>query len=141
MFMSQNYDEFKRSLDALVNQAQSTARLGLDVAKDQVESLTRNPNVNEQLDEVRRNLQTMAREMETRAQELVHLASTYMQQRPTTGSGTSAPTGNASAAQRNAGTEPPAENEAATAAGAGTPQDAGSHTEADQTNIGEAPRQ
>lgn len=137
--MSQNYDEFKRSLDALVNQAQSTARLGLDVAKDQVESLTRNPNVNEQLDEVRRNLQTMAREMETRAQELVHLASTYMQQRPT--SGGTAPTGNASSAQRNAGTEPPAENEAATAAGAGTPQDAGSHTEADQTNIGEAPRQ
>jgi ElaB/YqjD/DUF883 family membrane-anchored ribosome-binding protein len=139
MFMSQNYDEFKRSLDALVHQAQSTARLGLDVAKDQVESLTRNPNVNEQLDEVRRNLQTMAREMETRAQELVHLASTYMQQRPT--SSGPAPTGNPSAAQRNAGTEPPAENEAATAAGAGTPQDAGSHTEADQTNIGEAPRQ
>lgn len=133
--MSQNYDEFKRSLDALVNQAQSTARLGLDVAKDQVESITRNPNLNDQMEDVRRNLQGMAREMETRAQELVHLASTYMQNRPATGT----PTG--STGSTAAGTEPPSGNETATAAGAGTSQDAGSHTEADQTNIGEAPRQ
>jgi ElaB/YqjD/DUF883 family membrane-anchored ribosome-binding protein len=143
--MSTNYDEFKRSLDALVSQAQQTAQLGLDVARDQVETLVRNPNLtnlntgnlNEQMDEVRRNLQTMAREMETRAQELVHLASTYMQNRPTSGFG--APTG--TGAQSQATTEPPSENESATAAGAGTSQDAGSHTEADQTPVGEAPKQ
>ncbi|MNT46643.1 hypothetical protein D3C72_1833030 [compost metagenome] len=60
-----------------------------------------------------------------------------MQNRPTGGFG--APTG--SAGSTAPGTEPPQGNESATAAGAGTAQDAGSHTEADQTNMGEAPRQ
>lgn len=84
-------EEFRKSLDQLVQQAQLTAQLGFNVAREQVEGFVKNPainvnnlnvnnlNVNEQMDEVRRNLQTMAREMETRAQELVHLASTYMQ--------------------------------------------------------------
>lgn len=144
--MSQNYDEFKRSLDALVNQAQTTAKLGVEVARDQVETLVRNPNLtnlnsgnlNEQMEEVRRNLQTMAREMETRAQELVHLATTYMNNRPA-GFGGSAPSG--SGAQSQATTQPPTGNESATAAGAGTAQEAGSHTEGTQTNVGEGTQQ
>ncbi|MNS19243.1 hypothetical protein D3C72_509550 [compost metagenome] len=139
--MSTNFDEFKRSLDALVNQAQQTARLGLDVAKDQVETITHNPNINDQLDEVRRNLQTMAREMETRAQELVHLASTYMQNRPTGFGSGSAPSGSASSAQSNAGTTPPADGESYTAAGAGTAQEGSDHTDSTPAQPGEAPRQ
>jgi hypothetical protein len=145
--MSNNYDEFKRSLDALVSQAQSTARLGVEVARDQVETLVRNPNLsnlntgnlNEQMDEVRRNLQTMAREMETRAQDLVHLATTYLNNRPA-GFGGQAPSGSGTA-NRAAGTEPPSGSEAATAAGAGTAQDAGDHTGSAQTPVGEAPQQ
>lgn len=139
--MSTNFDDFKRSLDSLVNQAQQTARLGLDVAKDQVETITHNPNINDQFDEVRRNLQTMAREMETRAQELVHLASTYMQNRPTGGSSTGAPTGSASSAQANAGTTPPSDGESFTAAGAGTAQEGSDHTDSTPAQPGDAPRQ
>ena len=129
--MSTNFDEFKRSLDALVNQAQHTAQLGLDVAKEQVETLVRNPNLGEQMEDVRRNLQTMAREMETRAQELVHLASTYVQNRPTTGD----------AAPSTPAPEAPANGESATAAGAGTPQEGSNMGGTDQTPAGGAPKQ
>ena len=138
--MSTNYDDFKRSLDALVSQAQHTAQLGLDVAKDQVETLVRNPNLPlpEQMEDMRRNLQTMAREMETRAQELVHLASTYMQNRPTGFGSTGAPTGGAASTPAP---EAPTNGESYTAAGAGTPQEGSDMGEGDQTQSGEAPKQ
>lgn len=140
-----NFDEFKRSLDSLVNQAQHTARLGLDVAKDQVESIVKNPpaavpgNLTEQVEEVRENLQKMAREMEARAQELVHLATGVVAPRTgSTGSSQAAPAQPASPAP-----EPPTNGETATAAGAGTPQEGPSvaSSESDVTPNGEAPKQ
>ena len=109
-------EDFRRSLDQLVHQAQTTAQLGISVAREQVESFVRNPNVNDQLDEVRRNLQTMAREIETKAQELVHLASSYVQ-----------PGGGSPERPRSTvTTEPPTGSESHTAAGAGTGPCAGS---------------
>lgn len=137
-----NFDEFKRSLDSLVNQAQHTARLGLDVAKDQVESIVKNPpaGLNEQVEEVRENLQKMAREMEARAQELVHLATGVVAPRTgsTGGSSQATPAQPASPAP-----EPPTNGETATAAGAGTPQEGPSvaSSESDVTPNGEAPKQ
>lgn len=126
-------EEFRRSLDQLVSQAQTTAQLGISVAKEQVESFVRNPNVNDQFDEVRRNLQTMAREIETKAQELVHLASSYM--------GPVAGPGAPSRPRTTVTTEPPSAHESATAAGAGTSQTGSDHTSSSHTPAGEAPQQ
>jgi hypothetical protein len=142
--MSQNYDEFRRSLDELVQQAQRTAQLGLDIAKEGVETLVQNRGpLNEQVEEVRSNLQTMAREMETRAQELVHMATAAMQNGPLAGrtGGSSTPGSSASAA--SPAPEAPSANESATAAGAGTPQDASGSAQGDSTPTpsGEAPKQ
>lgn len=125
-------EEFRRSLDQLVQQAQHTAQLGFNVAKEQVEGLIKNPP-NDQLDEVRRNLQTMAREMETKAQELVHLASSYMQP----GGGTA--TG--SRPRTTVTQEPPAAHESATGAGAGTAQEGSDRSNPTPTPGGEAPGQ
>ncbi|HEY9722643.1 MAG TPA: hypothetical protein V6D47_11545 [Oscillatoriaceae cyanobacterium] len=128
-----NFNEFKRSLDQLVEQAQHTAQLGFDVAREQVETLVRTtPNLNDQVDEVRRNLQTMAREMETRAQELVHLATSVVQppSRPGASAGRSTPS-----------TEAPTGTESATRAGAGTPQTGSNFDQPTPTPAGEAPGQ
>lgn len=132
-----NFTDFKSSLDQLVAQAQQTARLGLEVARDQVETLVRNPNINDQVDEVRRNLQTMAHDIETKAQELVHLATSYVQQGGPMGGAarpTSRPTSGPTA-------EPPTGNESATAAGAGTPQTGSNMNQETPTHGGEAPHQ
>ena len=126
-------EDFRRSLDQLVAQAQQTAQLGVSVAREQVESFVRNPNVHDQLDEVRKNLQTMAREIETKAQELVHLASSYVQPGGAT-SGDSRP-------RTTVTTEPPTGSESHTAAGAGTSQHGSDHTASSHTPGGEAPRQ
>lgn len=128
-----NFNEFKRSLDQLVEQAQHTAQLGLEVAKDQVETLVRtSPNLNEQVEEVRRNLQTMAREMENRAQELVHLATSVVQppSRPGSTKGATTPS-----------SEQPTGAESATRAGAGTPQTGSNMDQPTPTPAGEAPGQ
>lgn len=128
-------DEFRRSLEQLVQQAQHTAQLGVNVAREQVEGLIKTPPqmgpVGDQFDELRRNLQTMARDMEAKAQELVHLASSYMQPG-------AAPT---SRARTTVTTEPPAAHESATAAGAGTSQGGSDHTGTSHTPAGEAPQQ
>lgn len=127
------FDDFKRSLDQLVQQAQHTAQLGFTVAKEQVEDVVKGTApLNDQMEEVRRNLQAMAREMESRAQELVKMAGGYVQP------------GRAPSAYRTAETpaqEPPAANESATAAGAGTTQDGSDMTGTDFTAGGEAPKQ
>lgn len=129
--MPTNYDEFKQSLDALVNQAQHTAQLGLDVAKEQIEAIAKSPNLQEQMDEVRRNLQTMAHEMEVKAQEIVHAATTYVNP-------AAAPKG-AQAQGRTA--EPPRGNESATAAGTGTAQHGSDMSQGEPTQGGEVPKQ
>lgn len=132
-----NIADFKQSLERLSQLAQTTARLGLEVAKEQVETVVKNPAaLNEQVEEVRQNLQTMAREMETKAQELVHMATTAMQQGPFAGGparskGAEAPT-----------SEPPTHGESATAAGVGTAQNAHNvQGEGTPTSAGEAPKQ
>jgi hypothetical protein len=135
-------EEFRRSLDALVQQAQQTAQLGLAVAREQVETLVKQPNVaippnlNEQVEEVRKNLQNMARDIETKAQEIVHLASTYVQAGP---SFTQAP--RASSPQTEVKVEPASGNESTTAAGTGTAQEGSNMSEPSITPNGEAPRQ
>lgn len=144
--MSQNYDEFRRSLDELVHQAQRTAQLGLDVAKDQVETLVQNRgNLNDQMDEVRRNLQTMAREMESRAQELVHMATSAMQHGPMASGTYTRPAGGSPSSNPASAPSPtpeaPTGSESHTGAGAGTPQEGSDHTESTPTPNGEAPRQ
>lgn len=136
---SPNVEEFRRSLEQLVQQAQQTAQLGLNVAREQVETFVRNPNINEQMDEVRRNLQSMAREMETKAQELVHLASTYIQPGSNPFTPGQTPRGNPPSTTVTA--EPPNATESATAAGPGTTQEGSDHTETSHTPNGEAPRQ
>ncbi len=132
-------EEFRRSLDQLVQQAQHTAQLGLAVAREQVETLVQNPNVNTQLEEVRRNLQTMARDIETKAQELVHLASTYVPAPGVNPFQTQAP--RSATPQTEVKVEQPAAHETATAAGAGTPQEGSTMGEPTPTPGGEAPRQ
>ena len=142
--MSNNFDEFKRSLDQLVAQAQQTAQLGFDVAKEQVETLVHPPqDLNAQMDEVRRNLQAMARDMETKAQELVHLASTYVSQgMPMTGfPGTTAGQPPRSTQTRTQTADAPENGESHTAAGAGTPQTGSNAEDSDATSSGEAPKQ
>jgi hypothetical protein len=42
---SPSVEEFQRSLQQLVQQAQATAQLGLAVAREQVEGFVKNPNV------------------------------------------------------------------------------------------------
>jgi ElaB/YqjD/DUF883 family membrane-anchored ribosome-binding protein len=127
-------EDFRRSLDQLVAQAQQTAQLGVTVAREQVESFVKNPNVSDQFEEVRKNLQTMAREIETKAQELVHLASSYVQPGGPLSGGASGP-------RTTVTTEPPSGNEAHTAAGAGTAQHGSDHTKSSHTPAGEAPHQ
>lgn len=140
--MSNNFDEFKRSLDQLVNQAQQTAQLGFEVAKEQVETLVQPPsNLNQQMEEVRRNMQAMARDMETKAQELVHLASTYVAQNPLAGFGGTATQPPRSAQPRTQAPEAPTNGESHTAAGAGTPQTGSDMSESEPTQAGEAPKQ
>jgi hypothetical protein len=74
-------EEFRRSLEALVQQAQATAQLGFVVAKEQVETLVRNPpTLPAQMEEVQRNLQAVAKDIEAKAQELVALAATVLNQ-------------------------------------------------------------
>lgn len=152
MSTSPTTEEFRRSLDQLVQQAQHTAQLGLAVAREQVETLVANPvvpnplapnaNMNEQLEEVRRNLQNMARDIETKAQELVHLASSYV---PAPGNIVNpfappqAP--RSSAPQTEVKVEQPSASESATAAGAGTAQEGSNMHEPTPTPNGEAPRQ
>jgi hypothetical protein len=144
---SPSVEEFQRSLQQLVQQAQATAQLGLAVAREQVEGFVKNPNVpvdlntlNAQVEEVRNNLQTMARDMETKAQELVHLASTYVP----VGGNPFAPAPRAQGPQTEVKVEPPTGAESHTAAGAGTAQ-AGSHgehhAESTPTPNGEIPKQ
>jgi hypothetical protein len=71
-------EEFRRSLEALVQQAQQTAQLGFAVAKEQVETLVRTPpELPTSIDDVQRNFQALARDIEARAQELLALAATY----------------------------------------------------------------
>jgi hypothetical protein len=72
-------EEFRRSLEALVQQAQHTAQLGFTVAKEQVETLVRTPpDLPTSIDEVQRNFQALARDIEARAQELLSLAANYV---------------------------------------------------------------
>lgn len=139
-------DEFRRSLDQLVQQAQHTAQLGLAVAREQVETLVQNPNVNTQFEEVRRNLQTMARDIETKAQEIVHLASTYVPQpgqMPDFGNipNPFAQAPRAGAPRTEVKVEQPTASESHTAAGAGTAQEGSTMSEPTPTPNGEAPRQ
>lgn len=141
---SPSVEEFRRSLDALVQQAQQTAQLGLAIAREQVETFVKQPNaaippnLDAQVEEVRRNLQNMARDIETKAQEIVHLASTYVANAP--GFPTTPP--RASQPQTEVKVEPPTAGESATAAGAGTAQEGASPAgEPSVTSSGEAPRQ
>ena len=73
------------------------------------------------------------REIETKAQELVHLASTYVQP--------GAMPGGSSRPRTTVTTEPPSGNESHTAAGAGTSQGGSDHTGSSHTPAGEAPQQ
>lgn len=141
---SPSVEEFQRSLQQLVQQAQATAQLGLTVAREQVEGFVRNPNVpvdmntlNAQVEEVRNNLQSMARDMETKAQELVHLASTYV---PAGGNPFAAPP-RAATPQTEVKVEPPSGSESHTAAGAGTAQEGSHGGESTPTPNGEVPKQ
>ena len=66
---------------ALVQQAQATAQLGFAVAKEQVETIVRTPPAfPTQMEEVQRNLQAVAKDIETKAQELIALATQYVPQ-------------------------------------------------------------
>lgn len=134
---SPNAEEFRRALDQLMQQAQTTAQLGLTVAREQVETFVKNPNMSEQLDEVRRNLQTMAHDIETKAQELVHLASTYVPAGAPNPFNVPRATGGTTEVK----VEAPAEGESHTAAGAGTAQETGSTEGSTPTPNGEAPKQ
>lgn len=147
---SPSAEEFRRSLDQLAQAAQQTAQLGLAVAREQVETLMQQPgvaippNLNDQVEEIRKNLQTMARDIETKAQELVHLASTYVQ---TPGAIPNIPNPFASQAPRSSTpqtevkVEQPTGSESHTAAGAGTAQEGSTMGESTPTPNGEAPRQ
>lgn len=155
MTQTASMEEFRRSLEQLVQQAQATAQLGFNVAKEQVDAAVKNvpgapnlgniqmPNLNvpnmpnmdqfqQPIDEVRKNLQSVARELETKAQELIHMASSFM-------------TPGATAPKSNGATTPapeaPAEHESATAAGAGTAQNGGDVHASTPTPNGEAPAQ
>ena len=141
---SPSVEEFQRSLQQLVQQAQATAQLGLAVAREQVETFVKNPNVpvdintlNAQVEEVRTNIQTMARDMETKAQELVHLASTYVP----AGTTPFAAAPRSTAPQTEVKVEPPAAHESHTAAGAGTDQGPSHGGETTPTPNGEIPKQ
>lgn len=147
MTQTATMEEFRRSLEQLVQQAQSTAQLGFNVAKETVDTAVKQapamPNVGnlhmpnmeqiqQPIDEVRKNLQSVARELETKAQELIHMASSFM-------------TPGAAAPKTNGATTPapdaPAEHETATAAGAGTAQHGGDVHNSTPTPNGEAPSQ
>jgi Tfp pilus assembly protein FimV len=131
-----NYDEFKRSLDRLVQQAQTTAALGLGVAKEEIETLIKNPNVKDQMEEVRKNLQTMAHEMETRAQEMVHLAGAYVNAGGF--AGRQAPSGKTASTPAP---DAPSGDETETRAGAGTAQTGSDMGGVNFTHAGEVPKQ
>lgn len=154
MTQTATMEEFRRSLEQLVQQAQSTAQLGFNVAKEQVDAAVKSvpgaghlnmpnlsvPNVNvpnleqfqQPIEEVRKNLQSVAKELETKAQELIHMASSFMTP------GQAAPK---SAGATTPAPEAPEAHESATAAGAGTAQTGGDVHQSTPTPAGEAPTQ
>lgn len=137
---SPSVEEFQRSLEALVQQAQQTAQLGFNVAKEQVETLVKTPpDLATQMEELRRNVQNMARDIETKAQEIVAVASNYIPQ-PGANPFTPPPARPATPVTE-VKVEPPAAHESATAAGAGTEQTGSQMDEPTPTPNGEAPRQ
>lgn len=130
-------ESFKSSLDRLVLQAQKVAQLGVVVAKGEMEAFLKDPNT--QMETARENLQRLAHEMETKAQELVHMATTYVQQ--SAAMPKAAPSAPKGAGAASHDTEPHREGETVTAAGVGTAQE-GSDPNAEQpTAAGDAAKQ
>jgi hypothetical protein len=133
-----NVVEFRRSLEQLIQDAQRTVQLGFQVAKEQVEDLVRTPGVPSTVDDLRKNLQTVAHELETRVKELIQLTATYSQR-----TGAAEPPASAAGNGYTARVyqEPPAADESATAAGAGTAQQGADPEATHPTPNGEVPGQ